>query len=89
MQETGDDIITFKIRTFIAVVGGLVIGTNVVNSVVNNIIDNKEEIEYNSKANERRREHMKKEIMNNIALTEKDKEIRFLEEELKKCSEKW
>lgn len=88
MQETGDDIITFKIRTFIAVVGGLVIGTNVVNSVVNNIIDNKEEIEYNSKANERRREHMKKEIMNNIALTEKDKEIRFLEEELKKCSEK-
>lgn len=88
MQETGDDIITFKIRTFIAVVGGLVIGTNVVNSVVNNIIDNRENIEYNSKAEQRRRDHMRDQIMNNIALSEKDKQIKFLEEELKKCSNK-
>ena len=78
IEETSENIIHFKVRTFIALVGSLVVGTNIVNSVLHRISDNEATIEYNAEAEERRRQHLEDKL-NYIA------EIKELTKELKKC----
>lgn len=81
IEETSENIIHFKVRTFIALVGGLVVGTNVVNTVLHNISENEKTIEYNAKAEDRRRAHLEEKI--NYLM-----EIKDLKKDLKECEEK-
>lgn len=79
IEETSEGFIHFKVRTFISLVAGLVIGTNVVNTVLHNISDNRDRIEYNEKAEERRRNNLE-------AKLEYRATIKTLEKELEDCS---
>ena len=85
MQETSDNIIHFKIRTFISLVAGLVIGTNVVNTILHNISDNTDAIEYNAKAEIRRRIHSEEKQELKSTIKEQAHKIEILTEKLNKC----
>lgn len=75
MMETSENIVTFKVRTFVAVVGGLVIGTNVVNTVVHDIQENEKQIVYNADAENRRRNNLEEKINYKIEVAELKKEL--------------
>lgn len=79
-METSENIVTFKVRTFIAVVGGLVIGTNVVNTFVHDIQKNEDQINYNKAAEEKRRAHLEEKFNYRI-------EINALKKELEECKD--
>jgi hypothetical protein len=80
IEETSENIIHFKIRTFVALVGGLVIGTNVVNTVITDIIENRERIQYNEDADTRRRAHLEEKMNYQI-------QIKDLKRDLKDCKD--
>jgi hypothetical protein len=80
IEETSENIIHFKIRTFVALVGGLVIGTNVVNTVITDIIENRERIQYNEDAEKRRRTHLEEKMNYQI-------QIKDLKRDLKDCKD--
>jgi len=79
-EETSENFIHFKVRTFIGIVGGMVIGTNVVNTVLSDIKQNEEMIQYNAEAEDRRRQHLEKQFEYKLQIIE-------LKEDLKKCKE--
>ena len=79
-EETSDNFIHLKVRTFIGVVGGLLVGTNIVNSVLHDISENYTMIEYNAKAEDRRRAHLEEKLDYKMQLSE-------LKEELKDCKD--
>lgn len=68
LEETSEGMIHFKVRTFVSLVAGLVIGTNTINTVLSNIASNAEKIEYNAEADKRRRANSeeKMELKTNI-----------------------
>lgn len=77
-EETSENMIHFKVRTFIGLVGGLVLGTNIVNTVLHDISENYKMIDYNAKAEERRRTHLEEKFAYKMEIAE-------LKEELKHC----
>ena len=79
-METSENIVTFKVRTFIAVVGGLVIGTNVVNTFIHDIQKNEDQIIYNQEAEKKRRDHLEEKFNYRI-------EINALKKSLKECED--
>lgn len=80
IEETSEGMIHFKLRTFVSLVAGLVIGTNVVNTVLHNISDNAERIEYNEDADKRRRANSEERLGY-------QQTIIHLEQELEDCEE--
>jgi hypothetical protein len=78
IEESSEGMIHFKVRTFVSLVAGLVIGTNTINTVLSNISTNAEKIEYNEKAEDRRRANLE-------AKFDYRNEITALKKELKDC----
>jgi hypothetical protein len=87
MKETSDNMLHFTVRTFLTILGGLIIGTNVANTIFSNIMDNKEDIEYNKKAEERRRTHLEDKINYKITISDLKEDIEILEEKLENCKD--
>lgn len=86
MEETSDNIIHFKIRTFAALIIFLVGGTNIVNTVVHNISDNEEKIQYNADAEERRRKHLEERLEYKALIAELKHTIEILNKDLDACN---
>ena len=76
LEETTEGMIHFKLRTFVSLVAGLVIGTNTINSVLTNISANADQIEYNAEADKRRRANSeeKMELKTNILHLQDEKD---------------
>jgi hypothetical protein len=88
IKETSEGFITFKVRTFVSVVAGLVIGTNVVNTVLHSISNNSEQIEYNVKAEKRRRESSIKSLHDRNTIIHLNEKVERLERDLKEARNK-
>ena len=87
-EETSDNMVHLKIRTLFAVVGGLVIGTNVVNSVLHSITENQKTINYNAEAEKRRREHLEEKMDYKLTINDLKEDVEILEEKLEDCKKK-
>ena len=79
-EETSENMIHFKVRTFIGLVGGLVLGTNIVNTVLHDISENYKMIDYNAEAENRRRAHLEEKLEYKMIISE-------LKEDLKHCKD--
>lgn len=87
IEETSENFLHIKVRTFIAIVGSLVIGTNVVNSVISDIIENRDKIQYNEEAENRRRSHLEEKMNYKIIINDLKEDIELLEEKLENCKD--
>ena len=85
IKETSDNMLHFTLRTFVGIVGGLVIGTNVVNTVISNIAENRDNLKYAQEAEGRRRFHLEEKINYKITISDLEEDIEILEEKLENC----
>lgn len=86
LEETSENIIHFRVRTFISLIIGLVVGTNVVNTILHNIAENTNRIEYNNEAEERRRTHLEERINYKTIIAEQKHTIEILKEKLEEAN---
>ena len=84
-QQTDQYMLHFTVRTFVSIVGGLLLGTNLLNSVLHDIAAQEredvrlsEKIDYNVAAEKRRRAH-------DAEVMEYKLEINNLKRDLKNC----
>jgi len=87
LEETSENMIHFKVRTFVALVGGLILGTNIVNSVLHDIAAQEKEdirlqteMDYNVEAEKRRRAHSEEKMLYELTIKELSKELKDCEE---------